>query len=405
VVRLRSLVLDDGAMRTVTTTPSDSSVITSAATPRHPTSVLRDERIAAALGISLGIAFAICFVTGLISHLVQDPGGWFVWPSRPAGLYRFTQGLHVTAGIASIPLVLAKLWVVYPKFFQWPPAQSVAHGVERIALLPLVGSSLLLVFTGLANINIYRPWEFSFRSGHYAAAWIAVGAMVIHVSAKWLTIRGAVRPTTSEAEPDRHEDRLARRSFLATVFATSGALALFTVGQTAFPLRRLALLAPRRPDVGPQGFPVNRTAASVGLERVDLQSWRLVIDGPGVRTALELSYDEILAMPQHEATLPIACVEGWSTTQRWRGVRVRDLLDAAGARGDAHALVHSITESSRSRTAPLNASHARDRDTLLAIAVNGERLHPDHGFPVRLIGPNRPGVHQTKWVGRIEVLS
>ncbi len=394
----------------MTDQPTDTFANPTTSSTRR-TSTLRDERIAAIIGIALGGAFAICFVTGVLSYIAQDPNSWFTWPSRPAGFYRLTQGLHVTTGIASIPLVLAKLWVVYPKLFQWPPVRSFSHAVERIALLPLVGSSLLLVFTGLANINIYRPWEFSFRSGHYAASWIAIGSMVIHVSAKWLTLRTALRRTSSAdviaaVVPSSVPDGgLERRNFLGTVFATSAALALFTVGQTFAPLRRLALLAPRRPDVGPQGFPVNRTAVSVGLADVDLSTWRLVIDGPGVGSALEFTYDELRAMPQHEATLPIACVEGWSTTQRWRGVRVRDLLDAAGVGRGAHALVHSITESSRSRTSPLNSSQARDRDTLLALDVNDEPLHPDHGFPIRLIGPNRPGVQQTKWVGRIEVLS
>jgi DMSO/TMAO reductase YedYZ molybdopterin-dependent catalytic subunit len=42
--------------------------------------------------------------------------------------------------------------------------------------------------------------------------------------------------------------------------------------------------------------------------------------------------------------------------------------------------------------------------TLLALRVNGEVLHPDHGFPCRIIAPSRPGVLQTKWVTRLEVL-
>ena len=67
--------------------------------------------------------------------------------------------------------------------------------------------------------------------------------------------------------------------------------------------------------------------------------------------------------------------------------------------------MHAIHDSERLRTAPLSAAHAADPDTLLALFVNGEPLAPDHGFPARLIGPNRPGVHQTKWVGRIEVLA
>lgn len=369
-----------------------------------------DEANAAWLGIALGACFTVCFVTGLVSHQIQDPASWFHWPARPAGLYRLNQGLHVVTGIAAIPLLLVKLWVVFPKLFAWPPFRSVAQLLERLALLPLVGGGLFLLLTGVGNVNIWRPYDFSFRTGHYAAAWIVVGALVVHVTARWATTRAVVAARRHPVATDTPTASaaplavgLSRRAFLGTTAAASGALALFTVGQTYAPLRSLALLAPRRPDTGPQGFPVNRTAASVGLTDVDLAAYRLEVVGEGVAAPLALTYDELLALPQHEATLPIACVEGWSTNQRWRGVRVRDLLERAGAREGATVTVVSLQESSRQKTSPLSAGQVADRDTLLALAVNDEDLDPDHGFPLRLIGPNRPGVQQTKWVGRLEV--
>ncbi len=369
---------------------------------RFPSSV-RDERTAAVLGSALGITFTVCFVTGVVSHLVQDSAGWFHLPARPAGLYHWTQGLHIATGLASIPLLLAKLWAVIPKLFEWPPFSSVAHFVERLALVPLVGGALLLLFTGLANINIWRPWGFSFRSGHYAAAWIAIGGLIVHVGAKWSTTRRAMRRGARIVSVgDAPSGGLDRRSFLFTIFGVSGLVTLFTAGQTYAPLRKLALLAPRRPDVGPQGFPVNRLASSVGLEHVDVAAYRLLIDGPGVARPLALHYADLRAMPQHSARIPITCVEGWSTTQTWTGVRVRDLLALAGARPEASATVHALHRG-RLRSAPLSADHAHDRDALLALDVNGEPLHADHGFPLRLVGHNRPGVHQTKWVGRLEV--
>jgi DMSO/TMAO reductase YedYZ molybdopterin-dependent catalytic subunit len=373
-------------------------------------SPLHEPRTAALLGIALGVSFVVCFVTGVLSHLIQNPSSWFWWPPRPAGLYRFTQGLHVATGLATIPLLFAKLWVVFPKLFEWPPVRSVAHAVERLMLLPLIGASLLLLFTGVANVNIWRPWSFNFRAGHYAAAWIVMGALVIHVTAKWAVTRAQLfassrdgaslePPGTDAAEPGS----LGRRQFLAVVFATSTLITAVTVGQTVEPLRRLALLAPRRPDVGPQGFPVNRTARSVGLTDVDLATYRLVVDGPGAAQRVELTYAQLRAMPQREATLPIACVEGWSTTQRWRGVSLADVLALAGAGSGAETDVIALHDNPRQRRSSVDAAQARDRDTLLALEVNGEALSPDHGFPVRLIGPNRPGVHQTKWVGQIEV--
>ena len=365
---------------------------------------LHDDRIAAILGIALGVAFGTCFVTGVLSHLIQEPPAWFLWPPRPAGLYRVTQGVHVATGIASIPLLFAKLWVVYPKLFRWPPFAGVAHLIERVALVPLIAGGLFQVFSGLANVNLWYPYPFGFRGAHYWVAWITIGALVVHVGAKWATTRAALARTSDAGRPmGADQAGLDRRGFLGVVFATSGLLTLFTAGQSVRPLERLALLAPRRPNEGPQGFAVNRTAAGAGVVAAARDpGYRLVVEGKVARP-LRLSLDELRTMPQHEASLPIACVEGWSTTQRWRGVRVRDLLDRAGASDDAEVTVRSLERGGPSGSAELNRWHARDRDTLLALDVAGERLDLDHGFPARLIGPNRPGTMQTKWVERLVV--
>jgi hypothetical protein len=84
---------------------------------RRFSSDLHDPRTAAILGIALGVTFTTCFITGLMSHFIQHPPTWLSWPTRPAGLYRVTQAIHVLTGITSIPLLLAKLWVVFPKLF------------------------------------------------------------------------------------------------------------------------------------------------------------------------------------------------------------------------------------------------------------------------------------------------
>jgi hypothetical protein len=361
---------------------------------------LHSEKIASLLGIALGISFSVCFVTGLLSHLIQQPPGWFFWPSGPAGLYRVTQGVHVATGIASVPLLLAKLWAVYPRLYTWPPVRSFVHALERISLVALVGGSLFLLFSGMANIGLWYPWGFFFPTAHFWASWIAIGGLIIHIGAKASTTRRAL------AEPDDEhssQNSLSRRGFLGVVGGTAGLLTLTTVGQTFGPLNRLAILAPRRPDIGPQGFPVNKSAAAAKVEKKALSpDYRLVIDG-AVSTPLILTLDELRAMPQTEAVLPIACVEGWSTSQRWRGVRVRDLLDRAGARVDATILVDSLQPSGLYKDSELPAEHARAADTLLALQVNDEDLHIDHGYPARLIAPNRPGVLQTKWVARMTV--
>jgi hypothetical protein len=135
-----------------------------AATRLRPsfTSPLHEERAASLLGVALGVAFAVCFVTGVLSHLIQHPPRWFTWPARPAGLYRVTQGLHVATGTAAVPLLLTKLWVVYPHLWARPAIRDPTHAVERLLLLPLVGGSIFLLASGLANIARWYPWSFSF---------------------------------------------------------------------------------------------------------------------------------------------------------------------------------------------------------------------------------------------------
>jgi DMSO/TMAO reductase YedYZ molybdopterin-dependent catalytic subunit len=387
-------------------------------------SSLHDPRIAAVLGSALGVTFTICFATGLISHVIQQPVDWFTWPARPAGLYRVTQGLHVATGIASIPLLLAKLWVVAPRLWARPAVTSPAHMVERALLLPLVGGGVFLLVTGVLNTFKWYPWDFFFPRAHYWAAWMTIGGLIAHIGAKaalsWRLLRpgrsAGDRSDRSAATLDGAPDAMAilgaeltgratasdRRWFLSSVGLGAGALTIATVGQTVGPLRGLSVLAPRDPAVGPQGLPVNRTAAAARVTPELIDDWTLRVFGR-VGTELELTLEEVRALAQHEAELPIACVEGWSASARWRGIRLRELLELADAVPGRPVLLQSLQARSLYRNSVVPANIVADPDTLLALELNGEPLHPDHGAPCRLISPNRPGVLQTKWVNRVRV--
>ncbi|BFV60116.1 molybdopterin-dependent oxidoreductase [Kitasatospora sp. CMC57] len=357
-------------------------------------SPLHEARTAVVVGRRLGAAILLCFLSGLLSHVLQEPPGWLRdhLPSRPVNGYRVTQGLHVIAGIAAVPLLGAKLWTVYPKLFEWPPARSVRHLAERLAIAVLVAATLLELFTGLLNTLQWYPWPFPFRQTHFWLGWIITGALLLHVTAKATAI-GEHWWRGRAALPGR-------RAFLGTVTASVAAVTVTTAGQSIPGLRAVDLLAPRRPDLGSQGLPVNRTAAQAGTTAVPAD-WRLTVDGP---VPLHLSMAELLTMPQHTAPLPIACVEGWSASADWTGVRLRDLLDRAGAPADARLRIVSLESSGPYAVTEMAPTYARDPLTLLALRVNGQVLDADHGYPARIIAPNRPGVLQTKWVSRIEVL-
>ena len=120
-------------------------------------------------------------------------------------------------------------------------------------------------------------------------------------------------------------------------------------------------------------------------------------------TEVSLTREDLEGLPQQTHTLPIACVEGWSASGSWTGVSVRSILDLVQAPGGRDVVVVSLQESGPFRQTLLQGNFADDDRTLLALALDGEPLSLDHGYPVRLIAPNRPGVLQTKWVGRLEV--
>jgi len=127
---------------------------------------LRALAVTARLGRVLGIAIGVCFVTGLLSHYQYQPWSWLPEPAHPSWGYRFTQGVHVTTGIASIPLLLVKLWSVYPRLFAWPPARSLVHALERLSVGLLVAVALIELTTGFLNVLAWYPWPWPFVAVH-----------------------------------------------------------------------------------------------------------------------------------------------------------------------------------------------------------------------------------------------
>jgi DMSO/TMAO reductase YedYZ molybdopterin-dependent catalytic subunit len=126
-------------------------------------------------------------------------------------------------------------------------------------------------------------------------------------------------------------------------------------------------------------------------------AWRLSLASD--THVVSLSRAQLMAMPQHHATLTLTCVEGWSTTQHWTGVRLADLRDLVGAKATDVLKVSSIQPSGPFRHVALAPQQVAATDALLALCVNGVDLSPDHGYPARVIVPGAPGVHNTKWVG------
>jgi len=386
----------------------------------HFSSPVRSTALTARLGRLIGIAIGICFLTGLLSHYQYGPWRWLPEPASPAWGYRLTQGVHVATGMAAIPLVLIKLWSVYPNLFRWPPARSVKHAVERGTVGLLVAATLVQLVTGFANALNWYPFRWDFVPVHWALAWVVAGSVLLHIGVKLPDIVYGLQTRVADGDvlseipwnenPVSHSNAgqvpppptpaLSRRDVLTVTGLGLGAVVITTVGQTVKPLEPLGLLAIRQPHRGPQGVPVNRTAEQAQVLTIARDAaWRLLVRGP---RPYELSLGQIEARVEHQAWLPIACVEGWSALAHWRGLRLVDLVERAGGNADSVVRVRSL------EPAGFNTSEIFGPQlsaALLATHLNGARLDIDHGYPLRLIAPNRAGVLNTKWLSSIEVVS
>jgi DMSO/TMAO reductase YedYZ molybdopterin-dependent catalytic subunit len=402
-------------------------------------SPLRGPWLTSVFASVLLIGLPIVIVTGLVSYAAYNPrfGGSndqtpdagllrfyaFDWPTHPVWLYRLTQGLHVGLGLILVPIVLAKLWSVMPKLVQMPPFRTPAQLLERLSLVLLVGGIAFEMVTGVLNVQSWYVFGFSFYTAHLYGAWVFIAAFVVHVSIKlptmlrslrsrniWQELRTPIAATRPEAPPEPSElvspepakPTLSRRGALALVGGSSLAVAVMSVGQTVDPLRSVALLSPRGRSYGsgPNAFQVNKTASAVGIKPDQTgDSWRLLLAGGPQR--IELTRAQLLAMPQHTYTLPIACVEGWSTNQTWTGVRLHDLAALAGTPLEKPSVFVESLQRGGFGSTSLSADQVDNPKTLLALRVNGADLGLDHGYPARVIIPAAPGVMNTKWVTRL----
>lgn len=162
---------------------------------------------------------------------------------------------------------------------------------------------------------------------------------------------------------------------------------------------------------------------------IDASTYRLRIFGTGVRREIELSYDDIMSMSMESETKYIECAGngrklfglqggcnppagtqwllGGVGVAEWTGVPLSEILERAGVKKSAVDVMGSgldapIGASGHVRK-PMSLQKALEEDTLLVVAMNGQTLPEDHGFPVRLLVPGWGGINSIKWVGSIEV--
>ncbi len=166
-----------------------------------------------------------------------------------------------------------------------------------------------------------------------------------------------------------------------------------------------ATLSPVTPYLTPNDdFYLIDTALSV--PRIRLDTWSMEIGGR-VTKPITLTYDDLLALPQVERIITIACVSNevggdLIGNAVWQGVLLRDLLEQAGVEPEAEQVFGTSVDG---WTCGFPIEAALDgRDAMIAIGMNGEPLPLQHGFPARMIVPGLYGyVSATKWLSRLDL--
>ena len=256
---------------------------------------------------------------------------------------------------------------------------------------------------------------------------VAAAVLVAVYAMRWL-----LRMAASEgAPPEAEMPAWGRRRFIGTSIAVIGLAAVSGVlGRTLLERGRQGAIAqagslpppsatapppPEGAELAVDGITplvtrnvdFYRIDTALLVPRPDINTWRLRVTGM-VERELELTYDELVAMPLVEQYVTIACVSNevggdLVGNALWRGVRLKELLEQAGARSDATQIVGRAVDGFTVGF-PTGYALADDREPLVAVGMNGEALPVDHGFPARLIVPGLFGyVSATKWLTEIEL--
>jgi DMSO/TMAO reductase YedYZ molybdopterin-dependent catalytic subunit len=307
--------------------------------------------------------------------------------------------------------------------FRWGPLALLAYtgiGVGAALADPraVVGGALLTGVAGVvAGIVALRALLSATTPARHAAAAEAGGE----------TPRVAAEPMP---RPDR-DGPVDRRRFLQLAGAATAVAALGAIGgraiaagtaridsiRQAITLPRPARAAPRPPagaDLGIRGvtalFVPNedfyRIDTALRVPRVDPETWSLQVRGR-VDRPYRLTYAELMDIPQIEADITLACVSNevggdLVGNARWQGVPLHALLERAGLQEGATQLIGRSVDGFTAGFPTLTAM--RVREAMVAVAMNGEPLPIEHGFPARLVVPGLYGyVSATKWLSAIEL--
>jgi DMSO/TMAO reductase YedYZ molybdopterin-dependent catalytic subunit len=319
---------------------------------------------------SLFALVVLVLVTGLVSLVSgsADRGWLFV--------------VHGLAGLAITAFLFYKLRRVrYRVTGRAWTATTALSVLLATATLGALGTGVWWVFGGSLDLG---PW--GLLNLHIGLGLVVVPLLLYHLSRRY--------------RPPARSDLEGRRTALQYGTVLVGAAAAWRLQQsanrvldTAGAERRFTGSREDGSDAG-NAFPVTSWVAD-DPDPVDADEWTLDVGG-AVETPRSLSYADV--DPAHEDRVLLDCTSGWFSEHDWQGLSVGDLLDEAGASDDA-AWVQFRSVTGYRWSLPIEEA----RGATLATHVDDERLSHGHGFPLRLVAPERRGFQWVKWVEGMRV--
>ncbi|HKY52053.1 MAG TPA: molybdopterin-dependent oxidoreductase [Candidatus Limnocylindria bacterium] len=308
--------------------------------------------------------------------------GLLAWIAPPA----VADALIILHRVAGIGVILALAWKYgiarrsVRRRVRAGDAASIAIGaVASVALLLVLG--LGLAWT-IGIVSFDRPLSYSLLNVHVLVGIALVPLMLAHAARRWES-----RPPIN----DLGGRRAALRAFALGVGAVAATAVLDRVG-----LARRATGSRAAAAFSGNDFPVTIWAFDA-VPEIDVASWRMRIDGAVARPGA-IDHETLLALPSTERDAVLDCTGGWWTEQRWRGVTLSELLARHGVRPTARR-VDVVSLTGHAWSFPIVESER----LLIATHVGGETLSSAHGYPARLIAPDRRGFQWIKWVSHVHV--
>jgi DMSO/TMAO reductase YedYZ molybdopterin-dependent catalytic subunit len=311
-------------------------------------------------------------VTGVVSFTVGVPEGWPVF------------WIHRIAGLGFVLVLGYKLKRVFHRLTnpgKWTPSTPLS-ALTALAALGTLATGVVWVF----GVDV-RLSYWTLLSVHVGFGLALLVLVPLHVATRFRLPRG--RDFEGRRTALQYAGLLAAGA-LAYRFQAVLNAALSTHGDD----RRFTGSQPREGS-GNASFPITMWVAD-DPDRIDTVDYRLDVTGL-VESPVSLTVDDVAAGDEQTALLD--CTSGWYTVQDWSGVRVGDLLDAAGGTTEAAEWVRFVSVTGYRWSFPIEEAE----NALLATHVGGERLTHGHGAPVRLVAPPRRGFQWVKWVTRVEV--